>query len=257
MDLIQTYIIDPIVHREGYNVVNTVVFAIVALIMVYLIERLYKRENIPFMDKDMIISAIPFAIYGGLKRAIVDAVDAGKLSDGIYRYYEYNFWNVTPGIYFQIGLMFAFLYYLEHRFNLKGLTFIVGLALAFLHLMFAFPAVERLEPIIPVMLLSLIPAIWLGKDWLEMLAYFAQALDGASTFIAIEFYGYGEKHVLANLIGGGLGYFFFYLIKIGLVYVITHHLNLKEREKEMVLGFAIILGLAIGTRNLMRLLMGV
>ncbi len=257
MDFIQTYIIDPIYSEQPYNIFNTALFAIIALILVYLIERLYRRQGIEFMDREMILNALPFAIFGGLKRAIVDAVSKGKLGGGIYEYYKHTFWNVTPGIYLEIAGLFLFLYYLEHRHNLKGLTLIIGISLAFLHLMLAFPAIERLDPLVPVLLLAFLPAIFLGKDWLEIAAIFGQALDGATTFIATEFYGYGEKHVIASLIGGTAGYFLFYLLKIAIVLVIMKWEGIKRKEREILLGFAAILGLGIGIRNLFRLMMGV
>lgn len=96
MDFIDKYFISPILMRESYNIYNTIVYAIIAIVALYLLSQYFQRRGIKMLDNDMFNSAIPYAITGGIIRAIVDLVDSGKRVDGIYSLYQYSFWNVTP-----------------------------------------------------------------------------------------------------------------------------------------------------------------
>jgi uncharacterized membrane protein len=101
------------------------------------------------------------------------------------------------------------------------------------------------------------------------LAIFSQILDGAATWVAIDFFShesvaYGEQHVIPNFIVSlfpSLGFFTFFLLKTILVVVFIKMLQ-KEKEKEEIfydlfLCAIIIMGLAPGIRDLFRLLAGV
>jgi len=257
MEWFNEFIIKPIENRENYNIVNTVFFALLAILILYLIRLYFNYRNIPFLDSYMIISALPYSVAGGLIRAIVDAVDKGYLKDGIYDYYQYSFITVTPGIYFLMASVFLFFYILEKTYEVKRLCFITGIGIALFHLFLILPGIRDLSVLLLGVIFAYIPYLILGSSSSDLakLAYFGQAMDGASTFIGIELLGkYQEKHVLSSFIGDNLGYFIFYLIKIFIVFAIDKYV---KKDKDLLLGIAAILGFGIGTRNLARMMMGV
>lgn len=260
MEFINEYFIRPIEMREGYNIVNTVVYVVIAILALYLLSRYFNKKNIPFLDERMIFSALPYAITAGMIRAIVDFVDNTKMQEGIYGLYTYSYWNVTPGIYIVMSSIFLFVYYLEHRYSLNKISMIIGYAMLVFHLFLILPHITHISALISL-IMAYIPAILLSSTPLQFYAYLGQALDGASTFVAIELIGkYQEKHVVASAIGDNFSYLLFYLLKIGIVYVIDRYytkVGLKEDDRRMVLGLAAILGLGIGTRNMIRVMMDI
>jgi uncharacterized membrane protein len=100
----------------------------------------------------------------------------------------------------------------------------------------------------------------------SFLMFMAQFLDGAATFRGIELYGYGEKHVLPTLLidlAGSAAVML--LLKLFLVLAIILLIDVLFREDlksypglANIMKFAVIfLGLAPGTRDLVRISLGV
>ncbi|MFW6304878.1 MAG: DUF63 family protein [Candidatus Saliniplasma sp.] len=101
---------------------------------------------------------------------------------------------------------------------------------------------------------------------LNLLIVFAHFFDASSTYRGIEYYGYVEKHVVPTLLIDLTGtslvmYLLKLLIIVGSIYVLD--VGLREELKDMrsvtvlVKFVIIVLGLAPGFRNMLRLAMGV
>jgi uncharacterized membrane protein len=110
---------------------------------------------------------------------------------------------------------------------------------------------------------------WMAIYWkspTNLAIMFAHLLDASATFTALQWFTYGEKHVLPNflitLTGTPAVMFPLKAIVIALVlYVLDVEIK-KDLEKSALLGTLIriailVLGLAPGTRDLLRLAMGV
>jgi uncharacterized membrane protein len=118
-------------------------------------------------------------------------------------------------------------------------------------------------------LLAIIP--WLIarkfiKDDILSGIVFAHSLDGAATFFAIDIFSgmsgiqYSEQHVFSNAIGEiGGSFLLFYLIKIlisfGAAYIIDKE-KMPEDEKYYIALVLIIMGLAPGVRDVLRMMVG-
>jgi len=99
-----------------------------------------------------------------------------------------------------------------------------------------------------------------------ILVFFGHLMDASATYRAIDFYHYGEKHVLAttliNATGTALVMFPMKLVAIGTVlYVLLVELK-ADLDKEpllrgLLLAALMVLGLSPGLRDLLRLVMGV
>ncbi|RME78925.1 MAG: DUF63 family protein, partial [Methanobacteriota archaeon] len=170
---------------------------------------------------------------------------------------------VTPGIYITVAVAFFLLYWIEKKKGWSNLAYYGGWALALFHLALLIPAMQFIERAVWIVVLAGI-AYLAGKMLLKnedsSLAVMAQGLDGAATYIAITFYGYGEQHVLTSFLGSQLGYLTFYILKVALSLAILYYVNKesKSEEERNLLTYAIfVMGMAPGLRDVLRLIAGV
>src|SRR3989338_7634308 len=72
-DFLNTYYIQPLYSETaGYNVVNTITYALILAIAVFAIYKVLKKLEIP-IDCNFFIATLPFLFLGGLLRALQDA----------------------------------------------------------------------------------------------------------------------------------------------------------------------------------------
>ena len=98
---------------------------------------------------------------------------------------------------------------------------------------------------------------------LYLILYFGHFFDGSATFLGIDEYGYTEKHVLPT---GFINYFGTAAIMLPLKFLVVTGViaaleseESKEQEQQMVnllLLFLLTLGLAPGTRDVLRIMFG-
>jgi uncharacterized membrane protein len=262
---IEQFFINPIDERSGYNIVNTVVYAIIALAALYVIRAVLKSRKIE-IDNYFVYTVAAFVLFGSTKRVITDAIDSGAIfSPLVNSLLSYNAFNVTPGIYIFVGGLFLASLAVDY-ITKKRAALWIGLALFAIHMLVLLTLWYRFNffyvGIIGV--LALIPFVAFYsqfKDRLMPFVIFSQALDGAATFTAIDIKGgYFEQHVLSGLLGQNLGYFAFYLFKVALASVFVWLVN-KEKmdnfDKRYLLLIALVFGLAPGLRDLLRVAFGV
>ena len=134
--------------------------------------------------------------------------------------------------------------------------------------------------IIPALAVGVTVAVWLLFSFLSKkrasmapmaagtsaLIFFGHFLDAAATFRALDFYSYGEKHVLSNYLiratGTALVMFPMKAIAIGATLYILEVEFRNDLKKDALLqgllrAALLILGLSPGLRDLFRLVMGV
>ena len=93
-DFIDKYFWQPIVADSGYNLVNSITYALLAILGLFLVYKLLTKLKVK-IDRKFFYALFPFIILGSLLRAFVDS--------GIY---EVCFWKVSPGIYLLITFIF-------------------------------------------------------------------------------------------------------------------------------------------------------
>ena len=284
VDFIQKYYIDPIINDSGYNVFNTLTWAIILGIAVYFLIHFLQKMNIKIDAKSM-AATLPFVLAGASLRVVADA---GAVSP------PFSYLLITPNIYFSVFLItvtcliFTLLlqkYKLVPSFHLPfaalGCLFIIGVyavlfavgtvvywwvpfAVAAIGLgvagLFGFAAKKIGSPIF--------------SDKLNLMILAAHLMDATSTVIGIEVFGYYEKHVLpAYLIELTGTAFVMYPLKLAIFFLVVWLLDKglekameseSEKEKEQVgqvknaIKFVIIiLGLAPAIRNSIRLFFGI
>jgi uncharacterized membrane protein len=250
MDILQSvygfvfqYFINPIQSGTGYNVVNTPVLALLFLFMVDSFQKGIKRL---FISMDGFLAAfVPYVVLGGVMRALTDA--------GVY---PQEFVFVTPGIYLlmlSLALIDAYfklpLGWFLLAANLSAVVFKTDAVL--LVAFFAVPAT--------VIGALLFRALGVRMNYLVLLALFAHMLDASSTFIAVDFFNYGEQHVLANVFMdlAHTAAVMFPLKLVALAVIFYFFEDIKDPDTKAYLYWVVAaLGIGPGIRNTLMAAMG-
>ena len=281
--------VQPIVQRSGYNAVNTIVYAALAILGLYAVYWVFRKEKVKF-EREFFLLLLCFVLLGSAIRVVTDAVDSGVLQ---YRFayeqneivarlmhvvifsrvYEYGLLTVTPGIYVVVALLFVCTALLFNRLGKMGLAKYVPLALLAPHALLLLVvgqnwAYAALIAVLAAGAYLAVRHVFAAKKWdlqfLGKCAVFAHALDGAATFVAKDLFPSGqyfEQHVLSGAIGEAtpLGFGLFFAAKVllaaAVVYIIGKE-EARQEEKDFILMAIIVMGLAPGVRDLLRLLAG-
>ncbi|MGZ7095672.1 MAG: DUF63 family protein [Methanobacterium sp.] len=261
-DPISQFIQDNFLYlHPGYTLFNTIVFGIILGIAVILIIKMFKY--IKKDPGDIFIPLIPFIFFGSSARALVD--------NGIY---PLTLWLVTPGIYILTGfiaiatLLLSVFVERKTNFDYRYLMLIVGVILCIPNILFinhinwiAFFEVMGSWALISSIFILLRNKWDLLKNKLNLSALLAHLFDASATFVAIDFYGYGEQHVLPNALMSLAGTAaIMFPLKIAVIllalYVIDEYI--EDRTIKNMLKLAIfVLGLAPGLRDFLSLSIGV
>lgn len=257
---IKKYYIDSLVYKEGYNVVNTVTFAIILLVAVYLLYRfLEKRFTI---DKRFVLSTIPYILFGSSVRVVEDA---GFLSPPI----SYLF--MSPFIFFLIFFLAFPTLLLAKKF--AGEKYYVpystlGLIVAVIPFVLLFTNLKIVNPLVLPYGLSMAVvvsaffylALIKTRNLLSVAVMFSHMLDGFVTFIGIQYHGYVEIHVLPSMIVETIGAFALPVVKFVVIAGILYFIDTSD-EKDDLKNFIklalLVFGLAPALRNGLRITFGV
>lgn len=265
MSIIEEYFINPIKYNTGYNVVNTLTYAIILGIAAIFVFRILKRLGIKY-DNAFFRALIPYMILGSFTRALTDA--------GIY---PRTYLTVTPGIYvltFAITLSSLLIthkllkdwrrYFLYFGWGLVCLDFLILLSnlervtLTAEPLKYFFPALFIAESIIYLLTRRV------GLIRKNSYIFYAHIYDASTTFAGVEFMGYWEQHVLPryliNLTGTAAVMYLLKFVVLLIALWLMDKIEESEADIEMmnfIRMVIFILGFAPGTRNLLRMLMNV
>ena len=277
MGFAEDYFVNPIFERTGYNLVNTVVYAAIALGALYLIWKFLKRKGFDFASKDFLYGVGAFVLFGSTARVLTDLSDAGHSLGVLSPIFGYGYLTVTPGIYIVTAMLFLFSIAIGRAMKQPRFPVYAGLLLWLPCLLLLIPfmqnfgyfllgtAIAAAGALVSYFLLKKFAKQELGLH--EKLAILGQALDGAATFIVIDVFskasgkGYFEQHVLSGGIGTAtpLGFFLFFAVKVALATAIVYFLGKEKmdaRDKALVLIVVAIMGFAPGMRDLLRMLAG-
>lgn len=292
MGFLEDYFITPIVEKTGYNAINTLVYAAIAIAALYLIWRFMKARGLDFSGRGFLFAVAAFVLLGSTCRVLTDLSDSGAVaamaasggtlaplyaalqSSGAF---AYGFLTVTPGIYVVTAALFLLSLAMGSVLKRDMFAAYAGFAMWLPVFLLEVPfmahwqflllalAVGAAGTLAAFFLLSKAGKIRLGTH--EKLAITGQALDGAATFVVIDVFaretgrGYFEQHVLSAGIGEAtpLGFFLFFLVKIALASLVVYFLRKEKLEKgdaALVLLAVAVMGFAPGIRDALRMLCG-
>ncbi|HID72407.1 TPA: DUF63 family protein, partial [Candidatus Micrarchaeota archaeon] len=207
-NFINDYFIRPIWEHSGYNIVNTLTYAAIAIVAVYVIYKFLKGRM--KIDGMFIRNVMCFVLFGSTVRVVTDAIDTGafRAVTPIHQMvldshiYDYGYLTTSPGVY----LVTAFLMFVSmavlHRLKRMELLGYVGLALWLPHFLLLVPLMDYAIYAVLILVLAAIPtyiAYRYVKDWILTAVVAGHALDGAATLFVIDFFSnmtgvrYGEQ----------------------------------------------------------------
>ncbi|RLG34364.1 hypothetical protein DRN97_02695 [Methanosarcinales archaeon] len=272
---IYAYYIHPITHDTGYNPVNTITWALLLVLCLFLILKLLKKLDIE-INESFIAALAPYILVGASLRVMEDA---RLFSPPV------SYMLITPLIYFLLFSCCVSILTISRSnkkirdyvknynvpFGLLGVIwFFVNMTILLrkeeILLPWVFFAVIGISGIILLVIYAI--GMKFGMDFLteklNVSVLAAHLLDASSSFIGIDLLGYSGKHVIEGIIvkytGSAAG---MYLLKLGILipvlYILgTHFEKEEERElKNIVLLALIVIGLAPAVRNTLRMVFGV
>ena len=267
MGFFEEYFIDPIIQGTGYNIYNTIAYAILLVIAVLGTFKLMKKMKIN-IDSNFALGLIPFIVLGGALRAMEDA---GVVNGIIFK---------TPliyGIIFVVALVSLIVSKIIEtlfRFDYHKIWFSIGAIVALVFLLQV-----QIASQMALIYITVITAFWIGllsalkkfSSKNEKLSKFfskentallgVHMFDATTTFVAINYFPYFEQHVLPSFLISIFGPAVMFVLKFAVISAVLYLLDKemgKEIEKRNFIKLVImILGLAPGLRNALRLIMQV
>jgi len=283
-DFIYKYYIDPIRLGQPYNIVDTLTYAIILVLGVYLLYRWMSQStwlsDIGFkIDTKFILATLSYVVLGGLLRVVQDT---GMVTGNL------QFLLVTPLIYFVLFFFTISMLFLSRYLTLQGftrnfLTFytFAGIMSAFVTLLVLFAwginytTVDLIIlAIIPLMAITATALVWAFMryvlrwkyvtDPLYLTLIFGQLLDASATSYGIDLHP-SVKYVEQHVVGSGLielthTAFVMFPLKLVVLFPAIYIMELYRKEANpafwhLVLLAMIVVGLAPGIRDMMRMVL--
>ncbi len=260
--MVKDFIMDNFFYlHPGYTTFNTIIFGLVlGLIILGIIKIFEKLDKDPL---DLIYPLIPIIVFGSTSRALVDN-----------HVYPRIHLLATPGIYISIGLMTILILvvssFIEKHSNVKyyDVITIFGIIICVPNIiLIIFHGINLKITLLELVLFTVVSGLFfLLKNKNELIGnrgnfevLMAHVFDATSTFVAMDFYGYYEQHVLPTMLINFSGTaLIMYPLKIGVILLILYIIDKQINDKfaNHMLKLAIfILGLAPGIRNFTTLIL--
>jgi len=277
-DFIYKYYVGPTLNGEPYTIVDTLTYAIILIIAVYLVYRWLKKTEIK-IDHDFIIATIPFVVLGGLLRVVEDIGIIPR---------PWNVLLVTPLIFFVIFLYTVGILVIARHCEKRGLLEsytkgyfwggiaacgLVTLLLVSYGLTYSQVSLTVLLTILAMSVISF-GILWglmryvLGweyvNDALYKLLIYGHMLDASATSYGIDLHEmkYVEVHVVgSHLIEWTGTAFSMFALKFAVLIPAIYILEAYRREGgsdslwHLILLAMIIVGLAPGIRDMVRMVL--
>jgi uncharacterized membrane protein len=277
MTFIEQYFIEPILRNGWFNPYNTLAYGTILVIAVYLVFKMLKKMKI-HIDLQFLYAILPFIFWGSTTRVLHDSAYYGKLTGMLGEFYSLPIFP-TPGSYmitFLLALIVLLISLTIQRFTKLPYWKIMlsfGIILCVINVFFL-----PISDFFPLFIILEITGLWailffsfagLSKNIKYLKTIFTKEnssllsshmLDASSTFVAMSFYGYLEQHVVPRLVIPILGPGSMFLLKLVVLIPVLYIID-KYSEKGDFRNFlkivVLILGLAPGIRDLVRLMVGV
>ncbi|MDD1673949.1 MAG: DUF63 family protein, partial [Methanomicrobiales archaeon] len=276
-DFIYRYYIDPIRYGEAYTLVDTLTYACILIVSVYIVYRSLKRAGIS-IDEKLVVSTLPFVLFGGLLRVVEDT---GIITSDL------RFLLVTPLIFFVVFLLTISALLFSTTLERKGVirnysvlygslgmaaAILCGGVLVYVGVTSATLGITELA-IILGLAGSTSLALWLGLHYIagwRFVSYslykfliFGHMLDASATSYGIDLHAipYTEVHVVGSTLITLTGTAFsMFLLKLAVIIPAVYILEQYKKEGNRELWFIIVLcmivlGLAPGIRDLARMVL--
>lgn len=283
-DFLYKYYIYPVLYNEPYNIVETLTYAIILILGVYLLYRWFSNsawlaEHGITFDSSFVLATLPYVVLGGVLRVIQDT---GMISG------DWQFLIVTPPIYFVLFFFTLAMIFVGGTLWKNGLikdflsfyAFIGCMAIFVISLILLSWGMAHahvnlfIMAIILLMALTATVLVWgcmryilsweYVQDPLYIALIFGQMLDASATSYGLTFHPavhYIEQHVVgSNLIAMTGTAFVMYPLKLLILFPAIYIMQLYRKEANtvfwhLVLLAMIVVGLAPGVRDMIRMVL--
>jgi len=257
---IKKYYVDSIVYKQGYNVVNTLTWAVLLVVAVILIYKFLSRR-IEF-DEKFAFANVPFIVFGSSIRVVEDA---GFLTPPT------SYFFMTPLIYvvvFSIAFLSLIVSLRIDRKNYWKIHVSVGTLISTLAISillvnlkavnwWVMPLTLLLATVFTCLfyLITKISVFNVMRNPLSYAVFFSHMLDGNATFIGIQYLNYWELHVLPRFLITTFGAWIMVPTKFIVFFIVLYILDSTEDTslKDFLKFVLITLGLAPGIRDALRM----
>jgi uncharacterized membrane protein len=283
-DFFYKYYIDPIKNGQAYNVVDTLTYAIILVIGVYILYRwmsssTYLAESGFTFDYRFILATVPYVILGGLVRVIEDT---GMITS------DWKYLLITPLIYFTLFFFVIGVMFLSRYLTLKGITqnffqfyAFAGAAAVVIAsiILLAWSTTHHgvdlfILAIIPLMGITATVIVWAVMKYALKWTYvsdpvyltllFGQLLDASATSYGIDLHPsvqYVEQHVVGSALIDMTGTaFVMFPLKLVVLFPAVYFMEMYRKEANpafwhLVLLAMIVVGFAPGVRDMVRMVL--
>ncbi|MCK8519032.1 DUF63 family protein [Methanoculleus sp. 7T] len=276
-EFLYKYYIDPIRYGQAYTLVDTLTYALILIVSVYLVYRGLRRYKIA-IDDELVLATMPFVVLGGLLRVVEDT---GMLTS------DFRFLLITPLIFFTIFVVAAVALFAGKLAENAGLVdrysrvyagvgiiacIAAGAALVWFGLTETRIALDVLVAILGLASVTSL-ALWAflvyGAKWdyasniLYKLLIFGHMLDASATSYGIDIHPvhYVEQHVVGSSLIEATGTAFsMFLLKIAVIIPAIYILEMYKKEGNsdlwhLILLAMIVVGMAPGIRDMVRMVL--
>ncbi len=259
----QKYFIQPILSDGGFNVVDTLVYAALAIVILYVLF-LQLKDKVKF-DFDFFLAMAPFIVFGSVTRAFMDHDYFGG-SDVL------KFLFYTPGIYLVTASLFLGVLgislllqkrYAYWKICLSGGIIANAIVFGLAARQIGFDELSGLLGL--VLFAGIVAATYfiLRKrtfltEKLPFLTICAQLFDAVNTFVIVQFFGGWEKHPLPRLLIEHFSPASFLVVKLVVVLAAVYFIRRDVKDVQLrnyILMSIAVLGFAQGLRNVVSLVL--
>jgi uncharacterized membrane protein len=276
-EFITTYYIDPIRYGQPYNIVDTLTYAVILIMAVFLIYRWLDRTGFP-VDGKFVLATVPFIIFGGLLRVVEDT---GYITSDLHLLL------VTPLIFFVIFFFTITALFISRTLERAGIiasyhtgyagigTMSCILAAAFLAWFGITYTQVSVSILVIILALAIVTsaAVWAfmryvlkweyASDPLYCVLIFGQLLDASATSYGIDLHSivYTESHVVGGALIAWTGTAFsMFPLKLAVLFPAVYILQIYRKEAQPVLWHLILLAMIIvgfgpGVRGMVRMVL--
>lgn len=277
-EFIYKYYIDPILYGQPYNIVDTLTYAAVLILAIYILYRWLSASQLVRVDSRFVLATLPFVVLGGLLRVVEDT---GLITSG------WHVLLVTPLIYFVLFFFTVTALVVSAQAQKAGMvrdyatyyagTGVVACILAAALLIWFGMTETVIDPVVFLVIMGLAIATsaavyavmryllgWsYAADPLYLALIFGQMLDASATSYGIDLHplDYMEVHVVgSNLIELTGTAFVMFPLKLAVLFPGIWLLQTYREEAPPALWHLILLamitvGLAPGIRDMVRMIL--
>jgi len=277
-EFIYKYYIDPIRYGQPYNIVDTLTYALILIIAIYVLYRWLKASRIVSVDGRFILATLPYVVLGGLLRVVEDT---GMITSNL------QFLLVTPLIYFVLFFWTVAILIISAQLRKAGLIADyaplyagtgVASCIVVSGVLISYGIHHTvIDPVVFLVIMGLATGTSIAvygvlryllrwtyaADPLYLALIFGQMLDASATSYGIDLHplDYMEVHVVgSNRIWLTGTAFVMFPLKLVVIFPAVYLLQRYREEAPQILWHLILLamitvGLAPGVRDMVRMIL--